>query len=85
MTDHRIALIREALLKTHGLRLPDSEIRTLLVAIDAVGVPLAATQTVTVGAREPDVEFLSLTFEFPEPHLARFPGAMSPFAWEQTR
>ena len=85
MIDHRIPLIRDALLKTHGLYLADSEIRTLLVAIDAVGVPLPAAQTVTVGAREPDVEFLSQTFEFPEPHIARFPGAMSPFAWEQTR
>lgn len=58
MVDHRITIIRDAMLKTHGLHLADSEIRTLLVAIDAIGVPLPCAQTVRLGYDGDD---------FPEP------------------
>jgi hypothetical protein len=49
VTDPRIAIIRATLLRQHALHMADCEIRSLLLAIDAVGKPLPAGQTISLG------------------------------------
>jgi hypothetical protein len=48
MTDARIAIIREAMLMGYGLFMADHNIRELLSALDKIGKPLPAAQTITL-------------------------------------